>query len=89
LLTLSQLGHDLAAAAPCDDFELDLAERVAPRRALARSTSRRLMRPCARVRRASTPLRIHTSSCASSLSAAHDGQRLVGELLGLQQLVGG
>ncbi len=35
----------------------------------ARSRSRRVIRPCARVRRASTPLRIHTSSCASSLSA--------------------
>ncbi|MCY1555344.1 hypothetical protein D9M68_920000 [compost metagenome] len=35
----------------------------------ARRPSSRVMRPCARVRRASTPLRIHTSSWASNLSA--------------------
>ena len=35
---------------------------------LSRSSPKRLMRAVARVRRASTPLRIHTSSCARSLS---------------------
>jgi hypothetical protein len=43
------------------------AARAAPRAPAQRS--RRCTRPSLRVRRASTPLRIQTSSCASSLSA--------------------
>ena len=53
----------------------------------ARNSSSRVMRPCARVRRASTPLRIQTSSCASSLSALALIDRLLGELLLLLRLV--
>ncbi len=46
------------------------------------------MRATLRVRRASTPLRIHTSSCASSLSARALASASDGQLLFLQPLVG-
>ncbi len=56
----------------------------------ARSTrrcSRRRTRPSLRVRRASTPLRIHTSSCAQNLSKRAVGDLLGGELVALARLV--
>ena len=58
---------------------LPSASRRAAR--LARSSSRRAMRLWLRVRRASTPLRIQTSSCASSLSALALMHRFLRQLL--------
>ena len=56
------------------DLDATLADTISPGSEWvevggARKTSSRWMRATLRVRRASTPLRIHTSSCASSLSA--------------------
>ena len=63
----SATSFPLAAPLATSSLTLPTASRRASRR--ARIFSKRVMRPWARVRRASTPLRIHTSSCAKSLSA--------------------
>ena len=57
----------LRSPADTANFTWPMASRRCAR--LARSFSRRAIRPTLRVRRASTPLRIQTSSCANILSA--------------------
>jgi hypothetical protein len=66
---LLQFRHQLARGLAAHQAEIDLpcCSRRAERSRRRRSS--RATRPTLRVRRASTPLRIHTSSCASSLSA--------------------
>ena len=54
----------------------------------ARSACRRCTRPTLRVRRASTPFRTQTSSCASSLSARALASASADELVRLPRLVG-
>ena len=65
--TISDTSLPLLSPLLTSMFTLPTTSRRASR--VARSSCSRLMRAVARVRRASTPLRIHTSSCASSLSA--------------------
>jgi hypothetical protein len=78
LQTCFQLGHQLAAGAAGIHLQLDLAHAFAPRRMRSRAAPvSRARGPPLRVRRASTPLRIQTSSCLEQLVGAGVGQRLV------------
>ena len=81
ILPLRQAGVEL---------QPHLAELIAPRARAARAArSSRATRPTLRVRRASTPLRTHTSSCASSLSARALASASFSSSRALVALVGG
>ena len=90
LADVLELGDELAAGGAGVDVEPHLAERrrAAPRAARAAPRGG-AMRPTLRVRRASTPLRIQTSSCASSLSARALPSASASSSRALRCLVGG
>ena len=89
LLTLRNSATSLPERSPEStvSFTLPMRSRRASRS--SRNCSSRFTRPSLRVRRASTPLRIQTSSCAQNLSNLRLSTRLLGQLLGLAPLVCG
>ena len=68
LLTLRNSATSLPERSPESTVSFTLPSRSRRASRSRRSCSRRLTRPSLRVRRASTPLRIQTSSCAQNLS---------------------